>query len=316
MKPIILTAMTMSPVLHERLSGLYDVQKLPESAGPAEIPAPARGARALITLGSLRTDAALMDALPALGLICCYGTGFEGVDREAAAARDITVTNAGDANATSVAEFAIGLMLAASRDILIGDRLVRAGGWTSLKLDRMPLVPGLAGRRLGIYGLGAIGLRIAQRAAAFDMEVGYHNRSPRPEIPYAFHASLMDLAHWADVLMVAVRAGADNRHAVNRGVLAALGRDGLLVNISRGIAVDEVALCEALETGAIAGAALDVYEQEPQVPDRLKALPNTVLTPHMAALSSAAQGAQQQILLGNLAAFFAGGPPRWQVLAA
>jgi lactate dehydrogenase-like 2-hydroxyacid dehydrogenase len=315
MKPIILSAMTMSPTLHERLREAYDVQKLPEGAELADIPAAARQARALITLGSLRTDAALMDTLPELGLICCYGTGFEGVDREAAAARGIVVTNAGDANATSVAEFAIGLMLAASRDILVGDRLVRAGGWTSLKLDRMPLVPGLAGRRLGIYGLGAIGQRIAQRAAAFEMAIGYHNRSPRPDLPYVFHDSLIALARWADVLMVAVRAGADNRHAVDREILAALGRDGLLVNISRGTAVDEAALCEALENGVIAGAALDVYEQEPQVPERLRALPNAVLTPHMAALSSAAQGAQQQILLDNLAAFFAGGTPRWQVAA-
>lgn len=315
MKPVILSAMTMSPALHERLREAYDLQKLPDGAGPAGIPAPARRARALITLGSLRTDATLMDALPELGLICCYGTGFEGVDRQAAAARGITVTNAGDANATSVAEFAIGLMLAASRDILVGDRLVRGGGWTSLKLDRMPLVPGLAGRRLGIYGLGAIGLRIAQRAAAFEMEIGYHNRTPRPEVTFGYHGSLIALARWADVLMVAVRAGADNRQAVNRDVLAALGPAGLLVNISRGIAVDEAALCEALENGVIAGAALDVYEQEPQVPERLRALPNAVLTPHMAALSSAAQGAQQQILLDNLAAFFTGGPTRWQVAA-
>ncbi|MBR0664618.1 2-hydroxyacid dehydrogenase [Roseomonas hellenica] len=313
MKPTILTTMPVSLTLHDRLSGLYALHRLPEGAGPDAVPDLARGARALITLGSLRTDTALMDALPELGLICCYGTGFEGVDRTAAARRGIVVTNAGDANAASVAEFAVGLMLTASRDILIGDRLVRAGGWTSLKLDRMPLVPGLAGRRLGIYGLGAIGMRIAQRAAAFDMAIGYHNRSPRPDVSYAFHGSLMDLARWADVLMVAVRAGTDNRHAVNRDILAALGRDGLLVNISRGIAVDEAALCEALETGAIAGAALDVYEDEPQVPDRLKALPNVVLTPHMAALSSAAQGAQQEILLGNLEAFFAGRPIRWQV---
>lgn len=315
MKPTILSAMTMSPALHERLSEAYEVQKLPDDSGPASIPVAARKARALITLGSLRTDAALMDALPELGLICCYGTGFEGVDRQAAAARGITVTNAGDANATSVAEFAVGLMLAASRDILVGDRMVRGGSWTSLKLDRMPLVPGLAGRRLGIYGLGTIGLRIAQRAAAFEMEIGYHNRSPRPETPYGYHGSLTALAGWADVLMVAVRAGADNRHAVNRDVLAALGPSGLLVNISRGIAVDEAALCEALENGVIAGAALDVYEQEPQVPERLRAQPNAVLTPHMAALSRTAQDAQQQILLDNLAAFFAGGPTRWQVAA-
>lgn len=313
MKPAILTAMPLPPGLMQRLTEHYTVHGPLERPAAEAIPEAARKVRALITLGGLPSDAALVEALPELGLIACYGTGFEGVDRGAAAARGIQVTHARDANATSVAEFAMGLVLAAGRHILHGERLVRGGGWTNLRIDRMPLVPGLAGRRLGIYGLGAIGLKIAERAAAFEMAVGYHNRARRPALPYEYHASLLALARWADVLVVAARASAENRHAVNRDVLAALGPDGVLVNIARGTIVDEVALCEALEMATIAGAGLDVFEDEPHVPERLKAQANAVLTPHMAALSSSAQGTQQRILLDTLAAFFAGRPLEYLV---
>jgi lactate dehydrogenase-like 2-hydroxyacid dehydrogenase len=292
----------MATRLRERYTLLGPLQ--PPTADA--LPAGAADVRALLTVGGLRTDAALMDALPALGLIACYGTGFEGVDRAAAAARGIVVTNAGDANATSVAEFALGLILASARRIVDGDRFVRGGHWRGNAVERMPTVPGLAGRRIGIYGLGAIGSRIASRAAAFEMEVGYHNRSPRPDLPYAYHPSLIDLAQWADVLVVSARAGPANRHAVNADVLAALGAEGHMVNISRGLAIDEAALCAALESGAIAGAALDVYDNEPHVSERLRSLTNVVLTPHVAANAASAQEAQQRVMLANLEAWFAG----------
>jgi lactate dehydrogenase-like 2-hydroxyacid dehydrogenase len=305
--------MKLRPGLHERLAARYDLHGPLERSAADAIPEAARGARALITLGSFRTDAAMIDALPELRLICCYGTGFEGVDRDAAAARGIVVTHAGDANATSVAEFAMGLVLAVSRKILFGDRFIREGRWVSRALERPPMVPGLAGRRLGVYGLGSIGLRIARRAETFEMEIGYHNRSPRADVPYAYHASLLDLAAWCDVLVVAVRADASNRHSVNAAVLEALGPEGVLVNISRGIAVDEMALCDALEAGRIAGAGLDVFEEEPHVPERLKALDNVVLTPHMGAAAQGAQEAQQQLIVENLEAFFTGRPVRSKV---
>ncbi len=136
----------------------------------------------------------------------------------------------------------MGLVVATARLILRGDGLVRAGRWR----ESLPLVPGLAGRRMGVYGLGSIGLRIARRAEAFEMEVGYHNRSPRPDLPYAWHGSLAGLAAWSDVLVVSVRAGAENRRAVGREVLEALGPEGVLVNVARGVVVDQEALCEAL----------------------------------------------------------------------
>lgn len=308
MKPTILMVPRLPDPLVARLRESYELIGPMDRSSPEALPPGAETVQALLTVGSQKTDGALMDALPALKLICCYGTGIEGVDRAAAAARGIRLTNAADANATSVAEFAMGLVLATARMIAHADRFTRAGRWKGNSVERLPPVPGLAGRRLGIYGLGAIGSRIATRAAAFEMEIGYHNRSRRSDAPYGYFDDLNALAEWADVLMVSVRASAENRHAVDAAVLAALGPKGHLVNISRGIAVDEEALCTALEHGIIAGAALDVYENEPNVPERLRALENVVLTPHIAAGSEAAQIAQQELLLGNLDAFFAGRP--------
>ena len=249
-----------------------------------------------------------MDAMPRLRLINTYGTGYEGVDLAAAQARGIAVANGGDANATAVAEYAMGLVLAGARLILRGDRFVRAGEWTTTAVDRFPTMPGLAGRRMGIYGLGAIGRRVATRAAAFEMEVAYHGRAPHSDVPYAYHPTLLGLAQWADVLMVSVRAGPNNRHAVDAAVLEALGPDGFMVNVSRGIAVDEAALCDAIERGTLGGAGLDVFENEPGVSPRLRALDTVVLTPHIAAKTLEAQRSQQELMLTNLRAFFAGQP--------
>lgn len=311
-KPVILHAMPLPAAQVAHLAESYQVFGPLEPPVPASIPAAARGARALVTLGGFTTDAAMLAALPELGLICCYGTGYEGVDRAAALARGIRVTHAGDSNSTSVAEFAMGLVIAAARRMVQGDRKIRAGGWTSLGIDRMEMTPGLSGKRLGIYGMGTIGRKIAARAEPFEMEIGYHNRTRREDVPYAYLPSLQALAEWSDVLVVAARASAANRGAVDAAVLRALGPRGVLVNIARGVLVDEPALCDALEQGVIAGAGLDVYADEPHVPERLKVLENVVLTPHMAAVALAAQRAQRQVLEENLAAFFAGRPLRFE----
>lgn len=314
-KPTILAAPRLPEALVTRLNEHYTLLGPMQQSAPEALPAGAEAARALVTFGGLATKAALIDALPQLGLIACYGTGVEGVDHARAKARGIAVTNAADANAAAVAEFAMGLLIASTRSIGRGERHVRTGGWSGNAVGGFSFVRGLAGRRLGIYGLGAIGQRIATRAAAFEVEIGYHTRTRRPELPYAYHDSLLGLAEWADLLVVAVRASAETRHAVDAAVLRALGPQGHLVNISRGIAVDEAALCDALETGVIAGAALDVYEHEPHVPERLRVLENVVLTPHIAANAESAQAAQQDLLMGNLAAFFAGRPLLSQVSA-
>jgi len=307
MKPSVLVAARFLPRLLGRLGQHYTLHGL-ERPQPDAIPAGARDARALITVGGIPTDAALMDALPKLGLIACYGTGYEGVDRAAARARGILVTHAGDTNSTAVAEFAFGLVIATARGIIRGDRYARAGRWRGDIIERTAITPELAGQRFGVYGLGAIGSKIAKRAAAFEMEIGYHNRRPRADVPYAYHPTLVGLAQWADILMVSVRADAGNSGTVNKEVLAALGPRGHLINIARGIAVDEPALCDALEAGTIAGAALDVFAHEPKIPDRLKVLDNVVLTPHMAAIAARAQRAQRETMFANLEAFFAGRP--------
>ena len=307
MKPTVVLPIGFPEGLLDALARHYIILRVRHTE-PASFPVEARAARVLITLGSFESGAALMDGLPKLGLICCYGTGFEGVDIAAARARGIAMTNGGDSNAAAVAEFAVGLMIASARDRVRGDRVLRRGEWRRSIIERMPVTPGLAGQRLGIYGLGSIGMKIAHLAAPFGVEIGYHNRKPRPDVSYAYHPSLLGLAGWADILMVAVRANDSNRHAINAEILAGLGRKGRLINISRGLVVDETALCDALEAGSIAGAALDVFEHEPSVPPRLLAFDDVILTPHMAAISKNAQRAHFETLLGNLEAFFAGRP--------
>ncbi|WP_199088820.1 2-hydroxyacid dehydrogenase [Bosea sp. ASV33] len=306
MKPTILMMPRLADEAIASLKQHYTVLGPVQGDDAASVPAEAREARVLVTYGGRRTGPDLMDALPKLELIACYGTGVEGVDAAAAKARGIRLCNAADANARSVAEFAVGLMLCAMRGIGRGDRFVRDGLWTSRGIEPVANTPDLAGRKIGIYGLGAIGSRIASRAAAFEMEVGYHSRSPKPELSYRFHDSLIGLAEWADVLMVAVRASAETRNAVDAAVLDALGPEGYVVNISRGLVIDEEALCDALEQKRIGGAALDVFAAEPHVPERLRKLENVVLTPHIAASSQDARKAQLRMLLGNLEAFFAG----------
>lgn len=308
MRPTVLMVPRLPEPFISRLAEQYDVLGPVAECTPDTLPPGRERVRALLTFGGYRTDGALMDAMPRLGLINTYGTGYEGVDLAAARARGILVANGGDANATSVAEYAMGLVLASARLILRGDRFVRTGEWTSTAVDRFPTMPGLAGRRMGIYGLGAIGHRIARRAEAFEMAVAYHGRAPHRDVAYAYHDSLVGLAEWADVLVVSVRAGPENRHAVNAAVLQALGRDGTLVNISRGIAVDEAALCDAIERGVLAGAGLDVFEDEPGVSARLRSLDRVVMTPHIAAKTQAAQRAQQDLMMTNLQSFFAGRP--------
>lgn len=306
--PVVLMAPTLPKRIVDKLTARYRLIGPLAASRPEALPDGAKDAVALLTMGTLTTDAALIDALPNLRTIVVYGTGFEGVDAAYAKAKGIRIANAGTANALSVAEFAVGAILAATRQLASGDRFVRAGRWTGNSVERMPMVRGLHGRRVGIYGLGSVGRLAAERLEVFGVELGYHNRRPREDVAYRYFDTLPALAEWCDILLVAVRATRETRHAVGRDVLAALGPSGTVVNISRGIAVDTDALCEALETNVIAGAALDVYEDEPNVPMRLRALDNVVLTPHVAANTVLAQESQQDRMLDNLAAFFAGAP--------
>src|ERR1041384_2645497 len=236
--------------------------------------------RAMITAGGTALRGEAMDLLPKLKAIVCYGTGYDGVDLKAAATRNIAVGHSPGANAASVADIAMTLMLATTRRVLVADQCVRRGdGAGSKQSPMMRPQAGMPGRRIGVYGMGEIGRKIAARCAAFESEVGYFSRT-RHDLPYPYFPTLEALADWCSVLMIAVRAGAETQHAVNAEILHRLGSDGFVVNISRGSVIDETALVAALTDGVIAGAGLDVFAREPHAPDALTALPNVGLSPH------------------------------------
>ncbi len=270
--------------------------------------------RAMITAGGQVIPKSVLDSLPSLGAIICYGTGYDGVDLAEIKKRNIALGNSPAANAASVADLAMTLMLAVTRRLLVADEYVRSGNWAASKPSPAMRPPsGITGRKIGIYGMGEIGRKIAARCSAFETEVAYHSRS-KHDVAYAYHPTLASLAEWCDVLMVAVRAGPDTQNIVDADILKKLGANGTIVNISRGSVIDQAALVAALENNVIAGAGLDVYEKEPHAPDALTKLPNVVLTPHIGGHTVEAHYAMQDCVIANLDAFFAGQPLRYPVV--
>lgn len=258
---------------------------------------------AVLTRGPLGLYADEIAALPNLKIICSIGAGYEHVDLQAAADRGITVTNGAGVNASSVADHAMALLLSLVRDVPRCDAAVRRGEWPKI------MRPSLSGKRLGILGLGAVGMAIAKRAAnGFDMSVSYHNRQHRSDVSYAFCSTPTELARASDFLVIATPGGLTTKHLINRQVLDALGPKGFLVNIARASVVVTADLISALEQRRIAGAALDVFDAEPHVPDALKSLTNVVLTPHVAGLSPEAIEGTVELVGRNLVAFFSGQP--------
>jgi hydroxypyruvate reductase len=248
-------------------------------------------------------DAALMDFLPNLRLIACNGTGLERIDLDAARRRGIAVCNTPDAVTEDTADFAIGLMYAVSRRLVEADRFVRAGLW---KEGKMTPSRRLFDKAIGIVGLGKIGRSIAKRSAALGMRTAYTAMREKSDVPFAYVPTLRQLATQSDVLVMACPGGDATRHLVNSDTLACLGGSGILINVSRGSVVDESALIHALETGAIAGAGLDVFEREPNVDERLFAFENVVLSPHYASATHETRAAIAEDLRANIEAFFAG----------
>lgn len=258
---------------------------------------------AVLTRGPLGFYADEMAALPHLQIICVIGAGYEHVDLDAAQARGVMVTNGAGVNAPTVADHAMALLLSLVRDIPRADASVRRGEWAKI------MRPSLAGKRLGILGLGSVGMAIAKRAAlGFDMSVSYHNRRPRSDVSYTYCATVGELASSSDFFIVATPGGTGTHSLVDKNVLDALGPDGFIVNIARASVISSVDLLHALENKLIAGAALDVFDDEPRVPDALKALSNVVLTPHVAGLSPQASQGTVQLVADNLVAFFSGQP--------
>ncbi|WP_046986254.1 2-hydroxyacid dehydrogenase [Delftia tsuruhatensis] len=260
--------------------------------------------QAVLTIGSIGLSAAQMQRMPALRLVCALGAGYENIDVAHAQAHGIAVGNGAGTNDDCVADHAMGLLIASVRGLVRLDRATRDGVWRTA----MPLPPNVSHKRLGILGMGAIGAKIAQRALGFEMEIGYHNRSPRSELPHRYFGDLLSLAQWADVLLVATPGGPGTRHLVNAQVLDALGPQGHLVNIARGSVVDTAALAAAVREGRLAGAGLDVYESEPAPPAELLDLDAVVLTPHVGGWSPEAVQASVDRFIANMRCHLEGRP--------
>ena len=260
--------------------------------------------QAVLTIGSIGLSAAQMQRMPALRLVCALGAGYENIDVAHAQAHGIAVGNGAGTNDDCVADHAMGLLIASVRGLVRLDRATRDGVWRTA----MPLPPNVSHKRLGILGMGAIGAKIAQRALGFEMEIGYHNRSPRSGLPHRYFGDLLSLALWADVLVVATPGGPGTRHLVNAQVLDALGPQGHLVNIARGSVVDTAALAAAVREGRLAGAGLDVYESEPAPPAELLDLDAVVLTPHVGGWSPEAVQASVDRFIANMRCHLEGRP--------
>lgn len=304
-RPLLLQNGPLSPALEAALAAEFEVQRLSDQANPQAFLA-AHGARftGLATSAPAGASTALLAALPALRVVSSHGVGLDQIDLATAAERGIAVGYTPEVLNDCVADLAMALLLDVARGTSAADRFVRRGDWETGKFR---LARKVTGQRLGILGLGRIGRAIAQRATGFEMQIRYTNRKPVAGVPWQFEPSLVELARWADTLVVIAAGGAATRHLVNAEVLEALGPDGFLVNVARGSVVDQAALVQALQTGRIAGAGLDVYADEPHVPAALMALDNVVLLPHIASATRETRQAMEALTVANLRAFYAAG---------
>lgn len=284
----------------------YDILKLWEQKDKeAAVAAAAPRIRAIATRGDLGASKALIEQLPNLEVIGCFGVGVDGIDLATCRARGIKVANTPDVLSEDVADLALALMLGIARQIPQADAYTRTGAWAKAAF---PLLTRMNGKRLGILGLGRIGMAIAKRAEGFAMPIAYHTRTARAGLPYTHYASAVELARNSDFLVAIVPGGAATEKLVNAEVLAALGPKSFFVNVARGSVADEEALLHALESKSIAGAALDVYWNEPNINPRFFALQNVVLHPHGGSGTVETRKAMGQLVRDNLAAHFAGKP--------
>ncbi|MFJ4292880.1 2-hydroxyacid dehydrogenase [Cupriavidus sp. NPDC089707] len=306
MKPRLLQHGRLPEATEVRLAQHYDVHPFWAETDPAGFLA-RHGSEfvALTTRAAIGADAALLAALPLLRVISSFGVGLDKLDLDTARQRGIAVGYTPDVLNDCVADTAFALLLDVSRKVSAADRFVRRGEWP--QGQPFPLATRVSGKRLGIIGMGRIGRVIAHRSVGFDMEVRYHSRNPADDAPYPHEPSLEALARWADYLVVATAGGPATRHLVSAAVLDALGPRGFLINIARGTVVDEAALVDALSQQRIAGAGLDVFEDEPNVPEALFGLDNVVLLPHIASATHETRQAMAELVFENLQQFFATG---------
>ena len=285
------------------LAERYTVHKLHEIADKDGWLA-ANGARIRAHAGS-GVQKPLMEKLPNLEIIASFGVGYDNIDTATAKAKNIRVTNTPDVLNDAVAEITIGLMISLARRIPQGDQFVRQGKWPG---NNFGLFSELTGKTVGILGLGRIGKEIATRAQAMKMRVVYYGRHQQPSVPYIYYNNLEDMARDSDWLVIIAPGGKGTEGIVSRKVLEALGPKGMLVNVARGTLIDEPAMVELLQNGGLGGAALDVFEKEPQVPEALLGLDNVVLSPHQGSATNQTRDAMGALLVANLERHFAGEP--------
>lgn len=290
----------------EELEKTYAVHKLWQAEDrDAFVAERAQAIRAIATRGELGASSELMQKLPRLEIVSCYGVGTDAIDLAYARAQNIRITNTPDVLTGDVADIGIGLALALARQIPQADAYVRSGNW---RQANMGLVTRFFGKKIGIAGMGRIGQAVARRAAGFDCDIRYFARTEKADVTWTFEPDLIELARWADFLIVTLAGGSATLGLVDGNVLAALGPDGYLINISRGTTMDETALLDALERKAIRGAGLDVFRNEPNIDPRFLALDNVILQPHHGSGTVETRKAMGQLVRDNLSAHFAGLP--------
>lgn len=287
----------------KELEQLFDVRSIVNVDDPEAVMA--EGAQSIRAIAGGKVSAAMMEKLPGLEIIANEGVGVDTTDIAAAKVRGIVVTNTPDVLNIAVAELTVGLMLALARSLPQADRFVRDGKWND---GMFPLRGQLHGKTVGMLGLGRIGKEIARRLESFGMTVVYFGRSEQTSQPYRYFSSLLEMAKASDWLVVIAPGGKATDGIVSRAVIEALGPAGRLVNVARGSLVDQPALIEALSSGRLAGAALDVFEEEPCVPAELLALDNVVVSPHMGSRTEEAREAMGRLVIDNLVAHFEGRP--------
>ena len=300
--------------LPTELTGLLDMPldvHLGDGGPPALDAAQRERVRAIVTNGIKGADAALINQFPKLELIASLGIGLDAIDLETARRRGIVVTNTPGVNADDVADLAMAMLIDRLRNIRTANRFLLDGQWNS---GPFPLARSLYGKTIGIVGLGAIGRAVARRAEAHRLGIRWTGPRPKPDVPYEYVPDLVQLARDCDVLLVSCAGGPDTRHLINAPVLAALGPEGLLINVSRGAIVDTPALIRALQSGQIAGAALDVYENQPDVPAELLLMEQVLLTPHLGSATKETRARMGAMVLKCLADYFAGRTPQHRVV--
>lgn len=309
-KPDVLAVAKLHPFYQQALESQYTVHDRTHVTDPAAFAALAPRIVGVAGTGEASVPRSLLAQLPQAKVVSVFGVGYDGVDVAAAIEHGIPVTHTPDVLTDDVADLAMGLVLSVGRSIPQADQFVRAGRWPG---GPMALGRKVSGARMGIVGLGRIGKAIAQRARGFGMSIAYTASSEKTDSGFQFFPTAAALAAKVDFLVVITPGGAATRHLIDAEVLQALGPRGFLINVARGSVVDEAALIEALQNGTIAGAGLDVFANEPQVPEPLWTLHNVVLTPHMASATTETRQAMADLAFANMLAGTTGQPLRTPV---